>query len=307
MNAASNAFEPDVESAVALLAAATTDAAPLAVRPRILSAAKDRPRLRPVPLSPVEALAAVVVDVGELLASLTGDDWSTAAALGELSVRDTVSHLTGADRYLGVKTGAWVEPLAGDELDHLAISRPSIDAGTLLTNAELLDRWQVTSAALIAHLRTIPAADLGEPSRYNVIEAPLGGVLVARAFELWTHTEDICRAIGRPLRPPSADVLGAMTDVAAELVPVGYQLETGRTDSQTLRLVLTGPGGGTWDRALTPGAMAGPPDIVVVADAVDFCRLIAMRLAPADLDCEIIGELTMGHAVLAGATRFAMD
>lgn len=306
MNFPTDGFEPDTESAVTLLAAVVTDVAPPMIRRGILNVVAARPRFRSVPLAPVEALAALVTDVGELLESLTDDDWETAAALGDLSVRDTVSHLTGADRYLGVKTGAWSEPLA-DELDHLATSRPAIEAGISLTNTELLDRWRSNSGALIAHLRTIPVADMSLPSRYNVIAAPLGGVLIARAFELWTHAEDICRATGRSLRPPAADVLGAMTDVAAELVPGGYQLETGRTDPQTVRLVLTGPGGGTWDRALTSGAMVGEPDVVVVAESVDFCRLIANRLAPVDLDCEIIGEQTIGHAVVAGAMRFAMD
>ncbi len=255
----------------------------------------------------------MVADVDDLLGDLSAVEWGTADAVGELSVRDTVSHLTGADRYLGVKTGAWVEPLAADELDHLAVSRPSIDAGRVLSDGELLARWRGTSAALIAHLRTLTSDDLARPSRYNVIEAPVGGVLVARAFELWTHAEDICRATGRPLRPPVAGVLRAMTDVAAELMPVGYQLEGGVDEQYTLRLVLTGPGGGTWNRRLTPGDLggdqvgAGDPDVVIVADAIEFCRLIAGRAEVADLDAELLGESAVGHVVLAGATRFAMD
>ncbi len=284
-----------------------TEAPPAATRSGILGAMRARPRLRPTPLSPVEALAAVADDVGELLASLDETDWATPDALGDLSVRDTVSHLTGADRYLGVTTGAWSDAPAADELDHLGVSRPSIEAGLLLSNAELLDRWRTTSAALVAHLRTIPSDQLGRPSRYNVIEASLGGVLLARAFELWTHGEDICRATGRPRRPPVAGALGAMTDGAAELVPIGYMLEFGSSDDRTVRLVLTGLGGGTWDRRLGSSGVAGDPDLVIVAEAVDFCRLIAGRLDPADLECDVIGDQALGYSILAGATRFAMD
>ncbi len=294
------------DPALGLLGEALAEQPPSGLRPVALVVARERPRRRPAPLGPVEALAGVVADVGELLRELTPPEWETPDALAGLSVRDTVSHMTGADRYLGIKAGAWSAEL-DDELDHLGTSRPSIDEGRSMTSAELLDRWHATSDALIGHLRTLGPDDLAAPSRYNVIEAPLGGVLVVRAFELWTHAEDVCRATGRPLRPPAAGVLGAMTDVAADLVPIGFQLATGATNHRTLRLVLTGLGGGTWDRCLTPGVPAADPDVVLIADAVGFCRLIARRLDPEALDHEWIGEPAMGEAVLAGAMRFAMD
>lgn len=281
---------------------------PPPMRAGILATARQRPRLRPTPFNPIEALAAVVDDAEALLADLTAAEWAAPRALGDYSVHDTVSHLIGADRYLGVKVGAWPGETPADEHDHLAVTDPAVIEGRSLTDAELLERWRSTSRALVDHLRTIDVATLGEPSRYCVIEGPLGLVLIARAFELWTHVEDICRATGRPLRSPAEAVLGAMTDVAADLVPVGYTMEmSGAATDATLRLVLTGPGGGTWDRSLEPGGEAGEPDLVLVADAVDFCRMVARRVEPSDLDCELLGRRELGAAVLAGSTRFAMD
>ena len=53
----------------------------------------------------------------------------------------------------------------------------------------------------------------------------------------------------------------------------------------TARIVLTGRGGGVWNQPLQLGAEAGEPSVTIVADALEFCRLAAQRIEPADLDC----------------------
>jgi hypothetical protein len=75
-----------------------------------------------------------------------------------------------------------------------------------------------------------------------------------------------------------------------------------------VHLVLTGAGGGTWDVVVgdRPGAPAGA-DLVVVADAVAFCRLVANRIAPAELGAHVSGATAHAATVLAGAAALALD
>lgn len=77
-------------------------------------------------------------------------------------------------------------------------------------------------------------------------------------------------------------------------------------DSVHLHLVPTGPGGGTWDNPV--GQSPAPPSAVtIVAEAVGFCRLIANRTTPADLDPYITGDRESADAVLAAAGTLTLD
>ena len=82
---------------------------------------------------------------------------------------------------------------------------------------------------------------------------PLCTLLIVRAFELWTHENDIRRAMGWAASVPDPSTLRLMTELAARLLP---QAGAGLGEPVDVRLVLTGPGGGTWD--VTVGA-ARPP------------------------------------------------
>jgi hypothetical protein len=73
----------------------------------------------------------------------------------------------------------------------------------------------------------------------------------------------------------------------------------------TARIVLTGRGGGVWNQPLLLGLEPGAPSVTIVADALDFCRLAAQRIAPHDLLVEVDGPMELAMAVLRGASVFA--
>jgi hypothetical protein len=139
------------------------------------------------------------------------------------------------------------------------------------------------------------------------IRLPLGDLLVVRAFELWVHDNDIRRAVG--LRPsvPDPPVLRLMSDLAARMLP--YAAARMGLHPVDVHLVLTGPGGGTWDVAIGQGAGGDPSQegVVIVTDAVGFCRLAANRLTPAELGPHITGDEARVAGVLAAATTLALD
>jgi hypothetical protein len=100
-----------------------------------------------------------------------------------------------------------------------------------------------------------------------------------------------------------------MTDLAAASLPVGMA-RIGAQAPIDLHLVLTGPGGGTWDVALgdeQERRHGSPTEVLLLADAVDFCRLVADRLEPARLDAHVQGAADAAAQVLRAAAALALD
>jgi len=137
---------------------------------------------------------------------------------------------------------------------------------------------------------------------------PLGDLLVVRAFELWVHDNDIRRALGRPPSVPDPPVLRLMSDLAARMHP--YAAARTGLPAADVHLVLTGPGGGTWDVAIGPGD-GGPGDgqegVAIVTNAVGFCLLAANRVTADDLDLYVTGDSRRAAGVLAAASTLALD
>ena len=142
------------------------------------------------------------------------------------------------------------------------------------------------------------------------ITLPLDDLLVVRAFELWVHDNDIRRAVGLPPSVPDPPVLHLMSDLAARMLP--YAAARMGLHPVDVHLVLTGPGGGTWDVALGQGAGgqaggAGQKGVAIVTDAVGFCLLAGNRVTPAELGPHIIGDESRAASVLAAIPALALD
>jgi uncharacterized protein (TIGR03083 family) len=146
------------------------------------------------------------------------------------------------------------------------------------------------------------------------MQLPLRALLVVRAFELWVHENDIRLAASLPLAVPDPSVLSLMTRLAASLLP-GAAVRAEVPGPGRLHLVLTGPGGGTWDLEWDPewdtetasAVRPGPAEVSIVADAVGFCRLVSDRMAPAELAPYISGDHDQAARVLTAAATLALD
>jgi hypothetical protein len=97
-----------------------------------------------------------------------------------------------------------------------------------------------------------------------------------------------------------------MTELAVSALPAGLALIDRPQPNRTARIVLTGPGGGTWQASLDRG-VAGETDVRIIADAVSFCRLVANRLQPAHVGAIVSGDESLAADVLAGAQALALD
>ncbi|MEW2359364.1 hypothetical protein AB0881_36780, partial [Spirillospora sp. NPDC029432] len=156
------------------------------------------------------------------------------------------------------------------------------------------------------------AADAGllerETSLAGAVPVPAAArtALVQRAFETWTHADDIRAVVGRPPEPPPGGHLRLIVEMAVPLLPRALRAIGRARPGRTARLRLTGAVSGEWAVPLAPGAAAdaGRPDVTVVADAEEFCRLLANRRRPeafphvADGDPALAGDLLHAAATL---------
>ena len=282
----------------------TADALPADLRERVLAAARElRAPGRTLPdvpdISPVEACSRAADAFLGLLSTLGDDDWRRPV-LRDLDVAGLVGHLTGVE-------DAVQRALDGDRdvacVDHVASTQPAAVQAAGRSPEEARGAWRAAAERTLDRVR---GADLDAVVCVHGMRLPLGALLVVRAFELWTHENDIRRAAGLPGSVPDAATLRRMTELAVQLLPVGVARVSDPVAAVDVHLVLTGAGGGTWD--VVVGERSAPaPEVAIVADAVGFCRLVAARITPAELGAHVSGAVAAADAVLAGAPALALD
>jgi len=276
---------------------------PAGLRDRVLAASwQARSAGQPEPPVPVipaaEAFRRAVAALDDLLGGLTEDDWQRPALRG-LTVQGLVGHLAGVEEDMH-------RCLAGDPLvadaDHVASTQAAADRQAGQPAAATRAEWRRAADRTLS----LAAAATGPGERaLHGMRLPLEALLIARAFEVWTHDADIRQAAGLPPAAPDPATLRLMTGLAAAALPVGAS-RTGLAGQIGVHLVLTGPGGGTWD--VTIGAGSGAPaPVQVVADAVGFCRLVANRVTPDALGAAVTGQPGQVTGVLAAAMALALD
>lgn len=281
---------------------------PAGLRERVLAASLETRAAGqaepPAPvISPAEAFRRTVGALDSLLGQLGEDDWQRPALRG-LTVQGLVGHLAGVEEDMH-------RCLAGDPAvagaDHIASTQPAADRQAGQPPAATRTEWRRAADRTLSLAAAATEPDTTDPDGYQLhgMHLPLDAMLIVRAFEVWTHDADIRQATGQPPAAPDPATLHLMTGLAAAGLPIGAS-RTGLAERISVHLVLTGPGGGTWDVTIGAGS-AGPAPVRVVADAVSFCRLVASRLTPDGLGADVTGQPGQVTGVLAAAAALALD
>ncbi len=127
--------------------------------------------------------------------------------------------------------------------------------------------------------------------------------LATRAFELWTHDDDIRVALGQDRQTPLVPELALMSDVAVGILPFCFATQ-GQKVAAAARVVLTGEGGGDWTVSLD-GHEHDTVDVTLTLDVVDYCRVVAERLNPENCGAAIDGDQALGRTLLGCASALA--
>lgn len=280
-----------------------------AVRVRTLAAATAARHpgaslLRAEPITPAEAYRRQWAELADVLASLGDHDWRAVTPFG-VSVHELVAHTVAqqgwvARRLFGV--GDFAAP-PGTEGDHWGLSRPTIERLVAAPAAVTVAELHTAAAAVQA------AADATPPERWSAGRGvSLADSFTARVFELWIHTDDVRHSTGRPLVDPDASRLDLLCRLAASFTPFGMTVVDRAHPGRSMRLVLTGPGGGTWvlPLALDGAAPAdGVVDLTVVEDGARFCRIAGKLFGTDAFAGDVEGDAALLADVLAGARAFA--
>jgi uncharacterized protein (TIGR03083 family) len=241
-------------------------------------------------------------DLAALLVTLSDADWQATTSYG-CPVIELMAHLSAsledtAHRYLDASDFV---PPSGTENDHWAMTRPTIER--LLAGP----REAIIEALTDVNDRIVAALSTRETELGDVSDVTSRAILVrAKVFEMWMHSDDVRRATGRAFLDPDHERLAALCQLAADATPLGMTVTGGAASGKTVRLVLTGPGGGTFVRPMAYGDTASAAgELLIIAAAVDFCRLAGKMLDPADFDFSADGNVELVDAVIAGARAFA--
>ncbi|KOG36997.1 MDMPI N domain containing protein [Streptomyces resistomycificus] len=183
--------------------------------------------------------------------------------------------------------------------------------------------WREQSHDLVRTV-SFTGVGTGRPAvSYGTFELPLHDAMLDRAFECWVHAEDIAEAVDYPYGPPSPRHLNRMIDLAARMLPtvLAVRRQTGRAapaagrhlvpagePGRSLRLEIEGHGGGEWLIPLdSPGAVGSADHEVahVALDGVEFCRLAAGHVSPAEAAAGQLGDREAIRDVLFAAASLS--
>ena len=290
------------------LAEADAHKPPVALRPRVIQAAETA---RPPGLAtgtesaitPVEAYRRTMVSFDSVLSELSEAEWHTFV-LRDLDIQGLVGHLIGVERQLHAALG--IGPDMVTDADHVESTQGDARAQAGRPTSDTHAEWLDLSAVTVAHASVLDREGLERLITMHHFTTTVERMLVIRSFETWTHEEDIRRATARPLAAPDSARLRLMTEIAVSALPAGLAMIDRPKPNRTARIVLTGPGGGTWQASLDRG-IPGETDVRIIADAVSFCRMVANRMSPDAIDAVVTGDEALAADVLAGAQALALD
>lgn len=272
---------------------------PHVVERALTARAAGRDRDTPAPANGPESYAETCDALGSLLDRLGPDQWR-AMTTYDIPVVELVDHLLAVEDLTGERLGLW-EPRVDPAEGHV-----SLRSGVGYVQPEELSRKLKDRVRLIgSHGLSLDQSDLDRPVELHGLSFSVETLFVVRAFEIWSHTEDIARATSQPLPTLSGPTLHRMASTATRLLAAA--LDPPRSTGRTFRLTLTGTGGGSWVYEVGGAALPAvtQTDATLVADVVDFCRLFADRVEPARLTGQRLGDTELLEDLLVTATAFA--
>jgi uncharacterized protein (TIGR03083 family) len=233
----------------------------------------------------------------ELLDSLPVDALDRPTANG-LSIGELVVHLASMESAVAETVG--MDQVVTDETDVAARTQRYLDA----VGDDPLGRgrrsWRDAVDALDAW--AVAGGERGGLP-WNGFTVSRRTLLATRAFETWTHDDDIRDALSHERCVPHPVELEVMSEIAVNIQPFCLAA-AGVAAEASARIVLTGAGGGDWTVSLD-GAEHAAPTVTITMNVVDYCRVVAERLTPDACETTIEGDEALGRTMLACASALA--
>jgi uncharacterized protein (TIGR03083 family) len=247
------------------------------------------------------AIDALEDSLGETIAlceMLSRAQWRLPTTCPGWTVHDQVAHLAGLESaLLGRARPAHALPV----LPHVVTdahreTELDVDLRRAHTSLDVLEELREVSALRMAKLRASPP----DPSRklpfLGGVEVPAALALQLRVCDVWTHGEDIRRAVGA-----DPDLGAPAAEITTELFLRGFARAVENLappDGSVIVLEITEPFPSTQVIAFDTEP-TNTPTVMLRMDVANFTALSAGRILPADATVEIEGDRTLARAILA--------
>lgn len=249
-----------------------------------------------------------------LLRGLRPHLWSRPVDPPEMagwSVHDLAVHLAANEsllaRTLGVPV-AGVPETAGDNEARTAAAQARHRS---LPPGRAVDELEAAAAAVDTLVAAGGGPDVEARIDWWGRPTPVRVVLLLRAFETWTHADDVRRAVGVPMRPPPRASLRTMARAASGWLPAMLAARGLHHPGRVVRLRFPDLDSTGWDvnlSALDLVEPAGhhPVDAEITVDALALCRGAGNRLPPGGLPYTAQGDATLVRQVVAAVPALAV-
>ena len=310
--------EQDLRSAAGEFAAAFVDEVVPAPELRFRVLAEARRRRAPAAViagaSPIDVHRVEVARAILLLRDLTVDDWARPVDPPELAgwtVHDVVVHLVANQSLLADRLGVPVSGIPETATDNEGRTAQARVRHAGRRPAFAVAELEAAARATDTELAVRGEARLDEPVDWWGQRVSTRLAVLVRAFETWTHTDDIRRAIGAGVVDPPPASLLTMAHAACGLVPMMLATRGTYQAGRFVRFRFTDLGGAGWDIDL--GAVGGvrpagddAVDAEFVTEAAAVCRCISARLDPCELAYDVVGDGQLAHRVVDALPALAV-
>ncbi len=294
--------EQDLRAAAGEFAAAVVNEVTPApeLRARVLDEARRRrePAAVVAGSSPIDVHRVELARVILLLRDLTPEDWARPVDPPELdgwTVHDVVVHLVANESLLACQLGVPVSGIPETATDNEGRTAQAQARHTARSPRHTVAELEAAAEATNTEVAVRGEARLDEPIDWWGGRVATRMALLVRAFETWTHADDIRRAIGAGMVDPPPASLLTLAHTACGLVPTTLGVRGGYRPGRLVRFRFTDVGDAAWDVDLGAGGGVRPAgddavDAEIVTEAAAVCRGISARVDPRELAYDFSGD-----------------
>ena len=265
-----------------------------------------------IPVETIDKLELCYRSISEFCAGLSETDWKTPTQLPGWTVQDNLSHMASWE---GEMSGrpltehratdlSNVKNQVGEDNEH------EVDMRRTWPGSKVLAEWQDVAAERVRILRSADDAYFAAISDGPTGPAPLSDYLQIRVLDLWTHEQDMRRALGRPGHQ-SGPAAEHTIDRLIRTVPIVIGKRAATPEGQSVVIEITGAVVRTVAVTITEGrgqiSNTAPADAVctITMDSDVFLQLATGRGDANELaaQCSVSGDAAHAMKVL---TQFTM-
>jgi uncharacterized protein (TIGR03083 family) len=310
--------EQELRSAAGEFAAAVVNDVepPATLRSRVLRDARlRRERVRMVAgASPIDVHRVEVARAVLLVRDLSADDWDRSVDPPEFAgwtVHDVAVHLAANQSLLASELGVPVRGIPETATDNEARTAQARARHADLPPARAVAELEACAAAVDAEVIARGEDRLDAPIEWWGMPTATRIVLLVRAFEAWTHADDIRRAVGADLVDPPPASLLTMAHAACGFVPTALAARQRSYPGALARFRFEDLGDAAWDVDLTVAGSVRPAgdgavDAEIAVGAAAFCRGMSGRVAPADFAYDAVGDAQLVRDIVDALPALAV-